>query len=314
MTILVTGANGQIGSALTVKLRGKYGEQSVVASDIERPEAEPRGPFETVDVTNPDRIEAVIDEYDVETVYHLAAILSAVGEQNPQLAYEVNINGLYNVLEACRTGGVEMLMVPSSIAAFGPSTPNDPAEKTVLFPRTIYGISKVFGELLGNYYYDTYGLDVRGMRFPGVLSHEEKPGGGTTDYAVEAFYGAIQRGEYTYFVRPETRLPMMYMPDTVNAMIGLAEADGSCLGPRTSYHVGALSFSAAELTAEIQKHRPAFEASYEPDERQAIADTWPDTVDDSAAREDWDWEPEYGFEAMVADMLNKLGEKLDSAT
>jgi len=245
-------------------------------------------------------------------MYHLAAILSAAGEQNPQAAYQVNVNGLYNALEVSRDHGVEKLVVPSSIAAFGPTTPDNPGESTVLEPNTMYGISKVMGELLGDYYFEKYGLDVRGLRYPGILSYKTKPGGGTTDYAVEVFYEAIENGEYTYFVREDTKLPMMYMPDAVRAMIDLAEADGDGLRYRSKYNVGALSFTPKELTAEIQKHIPSFEASYEPDDRQQIADSWPDDVDDSAARTDWGWDPDYDFEALVEDMLTNLRHKLDA--
>lgn len=313
MSILVTGALGQIGSELTTTLRERYDSTTVVASDVHEP-GDAEGPFATVDVTDRERLATVVDEYDVDTIYHLAAILSAAGEDNPQLAYEVNVGGLFNALEVARTQDVDQFVVPSSIAAFGPSTPNHPTEETILFPTTIYGISKVFGEHVGAYYYRKYGLDVRGMRFPGVLSHKTRPGGGTTDYAVEVFYEALQRGEYTYFVREDTKLPMMYMPDTVKALVDIAEADDENLTHRANYNVGALSFTAGELTAEIQKHLPEFEASYEPDDRQEIADSWPDDVDDTAAREDWGWQPEYTFEAMVEDMLDHLSEKLAVTT
>jgi nucleoside-diphosphate-sugar epimerase len=311
MTVLVTGAAGQIGSELTAALRERY-DETVVTSDIARALDALEEPCEVVDVTDREALETVVEDHDVDTMYHLAAILSAAGEQNPQAAYQVNVNGLYNALEVSRDHGVEKLIVPSSIAVFGPTTPNNPGESTVLEPNTMYGISKVMGELFGDYYYDKYGLDVRGLRYPGILSYKTKPGGGTTDYAVEVFYEAIEHGEYTYFVREDTKLPMMYMPDAVKAMIDLAEADGDGLRYRSKYNVGALSFTPKELTAEIRKHIPSFEASYEPDDRQEIADSWPDDVDDSAARADWGWEPDYDFEALVEDMLTNLRYKLDA--
>lgn len=307
-TVLITGASGQIGTELTTALRDRYGRENVVASDVE--DSDDLGePFEQIDVTDRAALKAAVEAYEPDIVYHLAAILSATGEQKPQLAYDVNINGLYYALEVSREMGVEQLIVPSSISVFGPETPRNPGELTVLQPTTLYGISKVFGEMMGEYYYDNHDLDVRGVRFPGILSYKTLPGGGTTDYAVEVFYEALRSGEYTYFVREDTMLPMMYMPDAINALITLSESDGSNLRHRANYNVGALSFTPAELTAEIQKHLPEFEAVYEPDERQEIADSWPDTVDDSAAREDWGWEPEYGFERMVEDMIENLSEK-----
>lgn len=310
MSVLITGAAGQIGSELAPTLRHRDTRDTVIATDVVARPDDLTPPYETVDVTDPTDLETVIENYDVDTIYHLAAILSATGEENPQQAYHVNVDGLYNVLETSRTTAVEQVVIPSSIAVFGPATPANPGEETILAPTTMYGVSKVFGELLGTYYHSTYGLDVRGVRFPGLLSHETMPGGGTTDYAVEAFYEAITSGEYTYFVGEDTRLPMMYMPDAIRALVDLAEADGSDLHHRCNYNVSALTVTPAELTAEIRKHVPDFEARYEPDSRQAIAESWPDTLDDSAARADWDWTPEYGFETMVADMLQNLERRL----
>ncbi len=307
--VLVTGALGQIGSELTPALRGRDDTERVVATDVEEP-ADISGPFETLDVTDPDAIGELIETYEIDTVFHLAAILSAKGEQNPQLAFEVNVNGLSNVLEAGRTHDLDQIVVPSSIAVFGPETPANPGEVTVLCPRTIYGISKVFGEHLGNYYNWNYDLDVRGVRLPGIISHKTLPGGGTTDYAVEVFYEAIEKGEYTYFVREDTELPMMYMADAIRGLIGIADAPREQLEYPCSYNIGALSFTARELTEAIQEHMPEFEATYKPDDRQDIADSWPDTVDDSAAREDWDWDHEYGLDAMVEDMFENLTLKL----
>lgn len=308
-TALITGAGGQIGTELTAALRERHGTDNVVATDVVQPDDGLGEPFERVDVTDRDRLAEVIYEHEPDVVYHLAAILSAAGEQKPQLAYDVNVTGLYNVLEVSRTQEVGKLVVPSSIAVFGSGTPNDPAESTVLQPTTLYGISKVFGEHMGRYYYGKYGLDVRGLRLPGLLSYKTRPGGGTTDYAVEVFYEALREGAYTYFVREDTTLPMMYMPDAIRALIELGEADGAKLTHRTNYNVGALSFTAGELTAEIRTHLPEFEAEYRPDHRQEIADSWPDSVDDAAAREDWGWEPEYGFERMVEDMVENLSDR-----
>ena len=307
--ILVTGATGQIGSELTPALREKYGHDAVIASDIQQPE-ELDDPFVELDVTDRDAIEDVVEEHDVDTIFHLAAILSAKGEENPGLAWDVNVNGLYNVFEVGREYDVEKIVTPSSIAVYGSTTPDNPGEETVLIPTTMYGISKVLTELLAEYYYENYDLDIRGVRLPGILSYKTLPGGGTTDYAVEVFYDAIEQGHYEYFVRPNTMLPMMYMPDAVNALMQLAEADDEGLNYRCAYNVSALTFTAEELTDAIREHLPDFEATYEPDDRQAIADSWPDRVDDTAAREDWDWEPEYKLEDMVEDMLTNLEKKL----
>jgi len=307
--ILVTGATGQIGSELTPALREKYGHDAVIASDIQQPE-ELDDPFVELDVTDREAIEEVVEEHDVDTIFHLAAILSAKGEENPGLAWDVNVNGLYNVFEVGREYDVEKIVTPSSIAVYGSTTPDNPSEETVLIPNTMYGISKVLTELLAEYYYENYDLDIRGVRLPGILSYKTLPGGGTTDYAVEVFYDAIEQGHYEYFVRPDTMLPMMYMPDAVNALMQLAEADDDGLNYRCAYNVSALTFTAAELTEAIKEHLPDFEATYAPDDRQAIADSWPDRVDDAAAREDWDWEPEYKLDDMVEDMLTNLEKKL----
>lgn len=308
-TVLVTGAAGQIGSELTPVLREHSEFGTVIATDI-HDDNDLGDIYRSVDVTDRDALAQIVNEYDVDVMYHLAAILSARGEQNPDLAYDVNVTGLYNALEVSREAGLHKLIIPSSIAVFGPGTGDEPAEEAILRPTTIYGITKVLAELMGAYYHRTYGLDVRGVRFPGILSHKTKPGGGTTDYAVEAFYEAIERGAYTYFVREDTRLPMIYMPDAIKALVDLACADREQLRYHCEYNVGALSFSAAELTAAIREHYPGFEATYEPDERQQIADTWPATVDDTAARQDWDWNPEYGLDDIVEDMLTNLEKKL----
>lgn len=314
--ILVTGACGQIGSELTLVLRERYGQEQVIASDVRTPPCsilQDSGPFEFLDVTRREALETVVRKYRIDTIYHLAAVLSATGEKNPQLAWNVNIHGLFNVLEVACAHNLVRIFVPSSIAVFGPETPRNPApQETVLRPTTMYGLTKVTGELLGNYYVRRFGLDVRGVRYPGIISAETMPGGGTTDYAVEIFYEAIQHKRYTCFVQEDTVLPMMYMPDCIRAALMLMEADFSRLRHHTDFNVAGLSFSAGELAAEIQKHIPDFVCEYKPDFRQQIADSWPRAVDDSAAREEWGWEPQYDLPTMVADMLEKLRRKLQA--
>jgi len=312
--ILVTGACGQIGSELVPALRERYGGENVIATDIEEtnPELRKDGPFEFMDVTQRGAIGAVVDRYRVDTVYHLAAILSATGEKKPQLAWDVNINGLYKILEIARERRVMRVFCPSSIAAFGPETPRDNTpQETVLRPTTMYGVTKVAGELLGDYYFRRFELDVRGVRYPGIISSEAPPGGGTTDYAVEIFYEAIKHQKYTCFLKEDTVLPMMYMPDCIKATLDVMAADLAQLERHTDFNLAAMSFSPAELVAEIQEHIPEFTCEYKPDFRQEIADSWPRTIDDSAAREEWGWSPEYDLAAMVADMLEKLGKRYE---
>lgn len=311
--ILVTGATGQIGSELTIELRKKYGKENVVAAGHKRAPSDKllhSGPFEYVDVTNKQSIEKVVQKYRIDTIYHLAAILSAVGEENPQLAWNVNMNSLYNVLEIARENMLKIFW-PSSIAVFGPEAPriNTPQD-TILIPRTIYGVTKVAGELLCNYYFNKFGLDVRSVRYPGIISSETLPGGGTTDYAVEIFYEAIQHKRYTCFVREDTVLPMMYMPDCIKAAIDIMEADKAKIKQRTSYNISAISFSAGELAAEIKKYIPDFKCEYKPDFRQKIADSWPMSIDDSVARREWGWNPTYDLASMTRDMIEKLSKKL----
>lgn len=307
--ILVTGATGQIGSELTLALREIHGGANVIAAGHKRPPNErlsETGPFITLDVTDRKQLESVVCEHKITEIYHLAAILSATGEQNPDLAWRVNMEGLYNVLEVAKNFGVKKIFWPSSIAVFGPKTPKENVpQDTILSPTTMYGITKVAGELLCEYYHRRYGLDVRGLRFPGIISSETPPGGGTTDYAVEIFYAAVRGEPYTCFVRPDTVLPMMYMPDCLKATLMLMNADPSRLRFRI-YNVTGMSFSAAELAEEIKKHVPNFRVEYKPDFRQAIADSWPRTIDDSAAREDWGWQPDYDLPKMVEAMLTAL--------
>jgi len=307
--VIVTGACGQIGSELVPELRKKYGAQRVVATDIKEPppELKEAGPFERLDVTSPEDITTAIKRYGVDTIYHLAAILSAKGEQDSSLAWRVNMNGTYNILEVARELRVRQVFIPSSIAVFGPETPKiKTPQQTVLRPKTIYGVTKVAGELLGEYYVRRFGLDVRGCRYPGIISYKTPPGGGTTDYAVAIFHEAIIHNKYTCFLREDTVLPMMYMPDCLKAAITLMEAEFGRLRHHTDFNVAAMSFSPAELAAEIKKFMPGFMIEYKPDERQAIAETWPQSIDDSAAREEWGWQPDYDLPRMVEDMLRHL--------
>ena len=311
--ILVTGACGQIGSELTMALRERYGNDNVVAAGHRTPPSSTlrdSGPFVSMEVTRRETVEEAVDRYKIDTLYHMAAILSATGEKNPHLAWDVNMNGLYNVLEVARERHMARVFCPSSIAAFGPETPRDHTpQETVLRPTTMYGVTKVAGELLCNYYFSKFGVDVRGVRYPGIISSETLPGGGTTDYAVAIFYEALKHKHYTCFVREDTVLPMMHMPDCIRATIMLMEADLARLKHHADFNLAGLSFSAGELAAEIKQHIPEFVCEYEPDFRQAIADSWPRTIDDRSAREEWGWQPEYDLAAMVKDMLERLGKK-----
>ena len=316
--ILVTGAAGQIGSELVPELRARYGEDNVVAAGHVTPlppDVRDAGPSATVDVSSYDDVDAALKRYDVGALYHMSSILSALAENNPATAYAVNVAGAYNVLEAARSNGLRRVIVPSSIAAFGPDTPreNTPND-TIQKPTTSYGISKVLGELMGNYYYRRLKLDVRGMRLPGIVSWMTEPTAGTTDYSVAIFYAAIREERYTCYLEPDARLPMMYMPDAILAMMQLAEADSGSLRHRADFNVGAMSFTPAELADAIRKRIPGFRIDYEVDPvRQAIADSWPNSLDDSAAREEWGWQPKYDLDAMVDDMLYNLRRKLRSA-
>ena len=314
--ILVTGATGQIGSELTIELRKKFGSDNVVAGGHKRPPGEAllkSGSYEIVDTSNPSELESIVTKHEIDTIYHLASLLSAVGEKNPQLAWEVNMGGLYNVLELARKRGRIMVFWPSSIAVFGLDAPrvNTP-QNTVMIPSTIYGVSKVAGELLCNYYFVKFGVDVRSLRYPGIISSETPPGGGTTDYAVEIFYEAIKKKQYTCFLREDTVLPMMYMPDCIKATLDLMESEPSRVKCRTSYNLTAISFSAGELATEIRKHIPEFKCNYVPDSRQKIADSWPMSIDDSDARRDWGWKPTYDLSAMTKDMMEKLTRKYEA--
>ena len=312
--ILVTGAAGQIGSELVPALRKKYGADSVLATDKAVTRAQvSAGVLEQLDVMHLSSVERSIRTHRIDTVYHLAAVLSAAGEANPDLAWDVNMDGLKNILDASVRHGVRRIFWPSSIGVFGPDAPKVRApQDAALNPTTMYGVTKVAGELLCSYYSLKHGLDVRSVRFPGLISSEAKPGGGTTDYAVEIFYSALQSGRYTCFLAGGTVLPMMYMPDALRAAIAVMEADPGDVKLHTGYNIGAMSFSAGELSSEIKKHVPGFRVTFAPDSRQAIADTWPRSVDDSAARRDWGWDEEYDLPAMTSDMLSRLGRKLRS--
>jgi nucleoside-diphosphate-sugar epimerase len=313
--ILITGALGQIGTELASALRQRYGADQVVASDVRMPPAHrwrpDDGPFEFVDCTNLRQIQEVVRHYGIGTIYHLAALLSAVAEERPQVAWDINMGGLYRVLEVARQARCAVFF-PSSIGAFGPTTPPDHTpQDTIQRPTTMYGVTKVAGELLCDYYHLRFGVDTRGLRFPGLVSHTAPAGGGTTDYAVEIFYEAIRHRHYTCFLRRGTRLDMMYMPDAVKALIDLMEADPARLKHRNAFNVTAMSFTPEELAAEIRRHIPDFVLDYRVDPvRQAIADSWPNSLDDSAAREEWSWRPDYDLPAMVRDMLDNLSHKL----
>ena len=314
--ILVTGAAGQIGQELVPALRGRYGSEEVVAAghNTSLPEAiKKAGPHTVVDVTSPDQIGKVVEEYRIDAIFHLSTILSALAENEPQKAHAVNINGLYNVLEVACQSDVETVLIPSSIAAFGPETPRTcTPNDTIQKPSTLYGIAKVYGELLGNYYSRKMNLDVRGLRLPGIISCMDfEPTAGTTDYAILMLFGALREGYFSCYLQPDTRLPMMYMPDAIRAIIDLASADINQLHHRADFNIHAMSFTPAELASSIQKRIPAFEIGYEVDPlRQAIADSWPEALDDSVARDEWGWEPLYGIDAMVDDMLIRVGERL----
>ena len=313
--ILVTGAAGQIGSELVPALRKEFGSDNVIAAGHEQPvpdEVRNAGPHTYLDVTRYDQVEKAIEQYRIDTVYHLSSILSALAEQERDRAYRVNFNGLYYVLEAAAKHRLERVVVPSSIAAFGPETPGDNTpNETIQKPNTIYGISKVFAELMGNYYQSKLGLDVRGVRLPGIISWKTEPTAGTTDYAVAIFYGAIRENRYTCFLRPDSRLPMMYMPDAIRAMTNLAAADINGLNHHADYNVNSMSFTPEVLADAIEKRFPGFQIDYEVDPlRQAIADSWPDSLDDTVARQEWGWQPSNDLDSMVDDMIENLSKKL----
>lgn len=311
--ILVTGALGQIGSELTEYLRKKYGINNVIASDIKSDggEISGDGPYEVVDVLDGKRIYEVASKYNVDTIIHLAALLSATAELRPALAWNINMGGLFNALEAARELGCSFF-TPSSIGCFGPSTPKDKTpQDTIQRPNTMYGVTKVSWELLCDYYNKRFGVDTRGVRFPGLISYKTLPGGGTTDYAVHIYYEAVKKGKYTCYIQKGTFMDMMYMPDALNAVASLMEADPSKLVHRNAFNIASMSFAPEDIYREIKKHIPSFIMDYDVDPiRQAIADSWPNSLDDSAAREEWGWKAQYDLSAMTSDMLDKLSAKL----
>ena len=314
--ILVTGALGQIGSELIVRLRDIYGVENVIASNRrfkdEHEALIKSGPFEIVDINEAKHMAEVVDKYKVNTIINLAAVLSAVGEKDPAACWNINMNGLYNVLELGREKNLQ-IFTPSSIAAFGPSTPPDKTpQDTIQRPTTMYGVTKVAGELLCDYYHLKFGLDTRGVRFPGLISYATLPGGGTTDYAVHIYYDALKNHKYTSFIKAGTKMDMMYMPDALDSIVNLMEADSSKLIHRNAFNISAMSFEPEELAASIRKFIPDFQIDYDVDPvRQSIADSWPNSLDDTAAREEWGWNPKYDLDSMTKDMLEKLKIKLD---
>jgi nucleoside-diphosphate-sugar epimerase len=307
--ILVIGASGQIGVELTLALRKIYGNANVVASDLreQNPLLEGTGPYVSLDVMNKEMLHVQVIRQNFTQIYLLAAILSATGEKNPNLAWNLNMSGLLNVLDIAREEKIHKVYWPSSIAVFGPTSPKQNCpQQTIIEPSTVYGISKYAGEFWCNYFYQRYAVDVRSIRYPGLISYKSAPGGGTTDYAVEIFHEALEEKKYECFLEENTYLPMMYIPDAIRATIELMEAPANTISIRTSYNLSGMSFSPKEIAAAIKKHIPGFSISYKPDYRQAIANSWPQSIDDTVARKDWGWKQEYDLDKMTADMLLNL--------
>jgi nucleoside-diphosphate-sugar epimerase len=307
--ILVIGASGQIGVELTLALRKIYGNNNVIASDLreENPLLKGTGPYVSMDVMNKEMLHVQVIRQGITQIYLLAAILSATGEKNPNLAWHLNMQGLLNVLDIAREEKLTKVYWPSSIAVFGPTSPkiNCP-QQTIIEPTTVYGISKYAGEFWCNYYFNRYGVDVRSIRYPGLISYKSAPGGGTTDYAIEIFHEALEEKKYQCFLNEDTYLPMMYMEDAIKATLQLMEAPASKISVRTSYNVSGMSFSPKEISEEIKKHIPDFEISYKADYRQAIADSWPQSIDDAVARNDWGWQEDYNLEKMTKEMFDNI--------
>lgn len=304
--ILITGANGQIGSELTRALRVKYGTENILASDIYKPENVIE-PFGIVDILDRERLFAVIQSEQITEIWHLAAILSAKGEENPLRTWDINMQGLFNVLEAAKKFKLEKVFFPSSIAVFGDSTPKvDTPQSTIIEPTTVYGMSKAAGEHWCQYYHQKYGLDVRSVRYPGIIGYGQKPGGGTTDYAVDIYHQAVQGENFECFLKANTALPMLYMEDAIRGTLELMAAPAEKIKIRTSYNLSGMSFTPADIFDELKKHFSDFQISYKPDFRQKIADSWTDSIDDSAARKDWGWQPKYNLETMTRDMISHL--------
>ena len=313
--ILIIGATGQIGSELTMELRKRYGNDHVVAGYIHgsepKGELKESGPSEVVDVTDGEMIAAAVKKYHIDTIYNLAALLSVVAESKPKLAWKIGIDGLWNVLEVSRENGCAVF-TPSSIGSFGLSTPHvGTPQDTIQRPRTMYGVTKVTTELLSDYYFTKYGVDTRAVRFPGLISNVTLPGGGTTDYAVDIYYAAVRGEKFVCPLKPDTLMDMMYMPDALNGAIKLMEADPSRLIHRNAFNIASMSFAPETIYEAIRREVPGFEMEYQPDPlKQSIADSWPDSMDDTCARQEWDWKPEYDLEAMTRDMLAKLRARL----
>ena len=308
-TILVLGASGQIGSELIEKLRTIYGSTHVVASDIRNgsPSLMNSGPFEIIDATDKEAIFAIVKKYNVTQIYLLAAMLSATGEKFPQKAWDLNMTSLLAVLDLAKDKHINQVFWPSSIAVFGSTSPKiHTPQKTIMEPSTVYGISKISGEFWCNYYHEKYGVDVRSLRYPGIISWKTKPGGGTTDYAVDIFFKALEQGSFECFLSEDTCLPMMYMEDAVHATVQIMQVNANQINIRTSYNLSAMNFTPKELASAIHQHLPNFTMSYKPDYRQAIADSWPDSIDDTKAREDWGWSPNYTLSKMTKDILENL--------
>ncbi|NVO85846.1 NAD-dependent epimerase/dehydratase family protein [Hymenobacter terrestris] len=309
-TILVIGAGGQLGLELTQELRRLYGASNVVAADVRQPkdaELTEAGPFELLDVLDQDRLTEVMRRYKPAQVYHLAALLSATAEQQPKFGWRLNMDGLFNVLDASVELGVRQVYWPSSIAVFGPDTPRENTPQlTTMNPNTVYGISKLAGEQWGEWYFRKHGLDIRSLRYPGLIGYKSLPGGGTTDYAVDIYHKAVAGEAFECFLKEDTYLPMMYMPDALKATLDLMHAPADHLTVRSSYNLGAMSFSPAEIVTSIRRHYPDFQVSYRPDQRQAIADSWPASIDDTQARRDWNWQPDFDLDKMTDDMLLHL--------
>ncbi len=309
--ILVIGSSGQIGTELVEGLRARFGNENVVASDIKEPQVKQEGPFAMVDAMDRRGIERIVEKYEINEVYLLAALLSATAEKDPAFAWKLNMESLFIVLELAREGKLKKVYWPSSIAVFGPTTPKDNTpQHTIAEPSTVYGISKQAGEQWCAYYCKRYGVDVRSIRYPGLIGWKSAPGGGTTDYAVHIFHEAIKNGSYTSFLDRGTTLPMMYMPDAIRATIDLMEAPADQVKERTSYNLAGFSFAPEQIAAEVKRHVPAFTMNYAPDSRQAIANSWPRSIDDSAARADWGWKPKYDLKAMVDEMMVNLKQVL----
>ncbi len=307
--ILIIGACGQIGTELTQKLRSIYGTENVIASDIRKMNTDVvnSGPFEVINALDYNQIQHLVEVHEITDVYLMAALLSATAEKNPAFAWDLNMNSLFHVLNLARAKKIQKVFWPSSIAVFGPTTPKEHTPQyTIMEPTTVYGISKQSGERWCEYYHHVYGVDVRSVRYPGLVSWSSPPGGGTTDYAVAIFHEALSKGSYECFLSSDTKMPMMYMDDAIQATIQIMQAEGDALSIRSSYNLAAMSFTPAELAAEISKHIPGFTISYAPDSRQQIADSWPASIDDSEARRDWGWQQEYDLAQMTVAMLDNL--------